>query len=327
MKEKVHMNIIQEPKTEIKLKSIVLWSIITLVTAQFILFLVFSNLLLSVNNQNYYFERLDLNQLWEYSTGYGQTIAIIDSGITNEAMELFQDNIIGVYNAIDSSQNVLDEDQYSHGTQMISIIIGNGEASVYGIAPSAQVVIIRAFEGFSSQTSGEILTRAVEHAILQEVDMINMSFGSFQVYDTLEQAIEKAIEAGIIVVAATGDYGHKDSLFPASKEGVVSVRARDITGNFWERSNIGENDIMSMYGVDIQALTFNNETIKMSGTSQATALATGYIALIRDYYTRNGVQLSNEEMLDILIALDSNVENDVDFLTPFRQLEYRHLTN
>jgi len=66
-------------------------------------------------------------------------------------------------------------------------------------------------------------------------------------------------------------------------------------------------------------LTFDNEYIEMTGTSHATALAAGYIALIRDYhYQENGVQLSNDEVLDILIALESNKVTDVDFLSPFR---------
>jgi len=86
-------------------------------------------------------------------------------------------------------------------------------------------------------------------SIIQEANIINMSFGSFQVNNELEEAIERAIEAGIIVVAATGDYGNRDSLFPARMEGVVSVRAKDYNGDFWIDSNLGEGDIMSMYGV------------------------------------------------------------------------------
>ena len=305
-------------KKKYPLKKVVLWGIGILVFSHLSILLIFRIPLSSINRQNYYFERLDVAQLWEHSTGYAQTIAIIDSGITDEAMELFQYNIISVYNSIDGSRDVLDENEYAHGTQMASIIIGHGEAGVYGIAPSAQVIIIKAFEGFYSRTDGESLARAVDYAIFQEVDIINMSFGSFQVNNELEEAIERAIEAGIIVVAATGDYGNRDSLFPARMEGVVSVRAKDYNGDFWIDSNLGEGDIMSMYGVDILGLTFGNESIDVSGTSQATALAAGYIALIRDYHIRNDVSLSNEDIFDMLQYLDSNERQDVDYLSPFR---------
>jgi len=307
-------------KNGYQLKTILLWGVFILVSFSLIMHLTFSRVLSSMNSQSYYFERLDLDQLWEHSTGYGQSIAIIDSGITDEAKELFYYNIVDVYNAFDSGKDVTDEDESAHGTQMASIIVGYGESDVHGIAPSAELVIIKAFEGYDSQTSGETLSTAIDYAILQEVDIISMSFGSYQVNDDLEQAIERAMALDIVVVAATGDHGHRDSLFPARMDGVVSVRARDHDGNFWRDSNLGENDIMSMYGVDIRALTFENEYIEMTGTSHATALASGYIALIRDYhYQESGVQLSNDEVLDILIALDSNLETDVDFLLPFQK--------
>lgn len=276
----------------------------------------------SINEETYYFERLDLEQLWTYSTGYTQTIAIIDSGITDEALMLFQYHIVSVYNSIDGSHHVRDDNEVAHGTQMASIILGTGEYGVYGIAPGAQAIIIRAFEGLDSQTNIEALSRAIHYAIEQEVDIISMSFGSFQANETLEQTIERAIEAGITVVAAVGDDGHRDSLFPARMDGVVSVRARDDHGNFWQLSNLGDNDVMSMYGVHIRSLTFNNESIEATGTSQATALAAGYIALIRGYYLQNGIELSNDELIELLIALESTVKTDVDFLLPFRQLEY-----
>ena len=272
----------------------------------------------SINNQNYYFERLNLARLWEHSTGDGQTIAIIDSGITSEAKELFSENIVAVHNAFDESQDVLDENAYAHGTQMASIIVGNGEEGVYGIAPSAQLIIIKAFEGVDSRTRSEVLTDAVDYAIRQKVDIISMSFGSFQVHDDLEQAIERALESGIIIVSATGDYGNRDSLFPARMDGVISVRAKDYNGDFWIRSNIDENDIMSMYGVNIRGLTFDNEYIVMSGTSQATALAAGYIALIRGYHMSNDVFLTHEDIFAMLAYLNSNNQLEVDYLVPFQ---------
>ena len=271
----------------------------------------------SINDQTYYFERLNLEALWEHSTGDSQIIAIIDTGITDTALELYQDNIISVYNSIDESRDVTDESEHAHGTQMISLIIGNGEAEVYGIAPNSQIIVIKAFEGFYSRSSGEILAVAVEYAISQEVDIISMSFGSFQVNEALELAINRALEEGIVVVAATGDYGNRDSLFPAMMEGVISVRAKDYNGDFWRHSNIGDDDIMSMYGVEIRGLTFDNEYIEMSGTSHATALAAGYIALIRDYI-RNDVLLTNEVIFDLLEYLNSNENQVVDYLSPFR---------
>jgi len=273
-----------------------IWIIATIFIISFINLMIISFESSQNKYPNYYFENLNISKLWERSMGCTQTIAIIDTGITDEAKLIFENNIIGVYNSINSSINVLDEHGITHGTQMASLIVGSGVSGVYGIAPNANLLIIRAFEGPNSRTNDEILARAVDYAVNHNVDVINLSFGSFQSNYYLEQAINRAVDANIIVVASTGDYGNRDSLFPARMGNVVSVRAKDSNGNFWRYSNIGDGDIMSMYGVDMLALTNNNKQIIMSGTSQATALASGYIALIRDYHYRNGRNFNNEEI-------------------------------
>ncbi|MGM0920354.1 MAG: S8 family serine peptidase [Bacillota bacterium] len=153
--------------------------------------------------------------------------------------------------------------------------------------------------------------KAIDFAISKEVDIINMSFGSFVSNQEIQERIEKAIKSSITVVASTGDYGNKDTLFPANMDGVVSVQAKDQKGLAWENSNTSEKDVVAFPGVEISGLTVLNEIVKMNGTSQATAIASGYIALLKDYYEKNNISFDNEKIIEDLKSLDSTKKNNV----------------
>jgi hypothetical protein len=93
----------------------------------------------SINNEEYYFKQMDLEHLWEYSKGESQTIAFIDTGISDEAKEIYSDRIIDTYNSININGDVVDN--HGRGTQMVSIASGNGEKGVWGIAPKSKIII------------------------------------------------------------------------------------------------------------------------------------------------------------------------------------------
>jgi len=280
----------------------------------FFTLVVFSGCSSSINNEEYYFKQMDLEHLWEYSKGESQTIAFIDTGISNEAKEIYNDRIIDTYNSINNNDDVIDN--HGHGTQMVSIVSGNGEKGVWGIAPKSKIMIIKAIGDEGSENPDSII-KAIDYAISKEVDIINMSFGSFVTNPDIQKKIEVAIKNNITVVASTGDYGNKDTLFPANMKGVVSVQAKNKRGTVWEHSNTSENDIVAFPGVDISCLTLDNEKVKMNGTSQATAIASGYIALLRDYYKKNDINFDNEKIIKDLKSLKSTQKQNVNYLEIF----------
>lgn len=270
----------------------------------------------SVNGKAYYFEQLNVDKLWEVSKGKSQTIAFIDTGISDEARELYKDRVVYIYNSMNDSNNV--EDKHGHGTQMISIASGNGEEDVWGIAPESKIIIVKAIGEEGSGDNPDSILKAIDFAISKKVDIINMSFGSFVSNPEVQERIEKAIKNNITVVASTGDYGNKDTLFPANMDGVVSVQAKDQKGMIWENSNTSEKDVVAFAGVEVSGLTLNNEIVEMNGTSQATAIASGYIALLRDYYEENNFSFDNEKLIEELKSLNSTKEVNVNYLAPFK---------
>ena len=98
------------------------------------------------------------------------------------------------------------------------------------------------------------------------------------------------------------------------REDIVLDKAEEISSI----SSISFSNVSFRYHDEADYVLSNFNLELMSGTSQATALPAGYIALIRDYHIRNDVSLSNEDIFGMLQYLDSNERQDVDYLSPFR---------
>ena len=253
-----------------------------------------------------YHVRLSLEKLWNYSKGAGQKIAIIDSGLTAEAFDLFESQIIAIFNSFDQSTDVTDDSEMGHGTHLASLMIGNGFQEVYGISPEAELIIVKAFNGSDPSTNVDALVRGILFAIENDATIINLSFGGFVNIDEIAEVIAYATSLNIPVVASAGDYGQRDVLFPANLTNVIGVGGIDANGLVWEFSNTGVGENFRMFGVDILGLTHNNQTATFSGTSQATAMTSGYIALLKSYSQTLNVDLS---VRDIALLLNEVYDN------------------
>ncbi len=235
------------------------------------------------------------------------TIAIIDTGINSAYSNEHKKNIIKEYNVLDESQNVIDE--HGHGTEMTSIILGDEETGLIGINPKAFIMVIKAIDG-TGKTDNSNIAKAIEYLLnLDELpDIINLSLGSLNDDPFLQEEIKQAIDAGIIVVAAVGDYNQKDILYPAAYNGVVSVQAVDINNNLDVMSNTSKVTTLSFPGVDINVLSINQNQRSIqqcSGSSVATALASGYFSLFISNCKNQGIDITYDKFID-------NVQENID---------------
>lgn len=271
------------------------------------------------NGNEWYFKTISLQELWKINENKGetQTIAFIDTGITKYAEELYGKRIISKFNSIDGSLDVLDE--HGHGTQMVGIACGNGEGGVYGISPNSKIIIIKAI-GSTGNVKPESIIKAIEYAIDNNVDVINMSFGSFVPNEEIKDQLLIATKKGISCVASVGDYQNKDILFPSSLENVISVAAKDKDGSLWFKSNISKTVITAFPGVKIKSFGLTEDPtdiIKSDGTSQATAIASGYIALLRDYLKNNNINFDNKTIIEKLKLINAINNEDANYTKPF----------
>lgn len=166
-------------------------------------------------------------------------------------------------------------DQHGHGTHIAGII--DSLASKAGV--NYCLVILKYF---TVETDGmENLARsnaAIRHANLLKVDYINYSGGGIVRNGDEELAVKQFLDRGGHFVAAAGNEGINIDFFhfyPASYDDrIVKVGALDQNGERWKLSDYGKNVRMEI-GKNVLSTLPGGQFGYMSGTSQATAVATG----------------------------------------------------
>ncbi|WP_100405716.1 S8 family serine peptidase [Bacillus solitudinis] len=145
-------------------------------------------------------------------TGKGVKVAVIDTGIDYRHPDL-KANYKGGYDVVDYDHDPMETTSAQgpptlHGTHVAGIIAANGQ--VKGVAPEAEIYAYRAL-GPGGQGTTEQVIEAIEKAIEDGVDVINLSLGNTvngPDWPT-SVALDKAVEEGVIAVTSNGNSGPK----------------------------------------------------------------------------------------------------------------------
>lgn len=247
------------------------------------------NLLFSTNTEEteWNVDYMKYSKLHSISKGEGQKIALIDTGISE--FQKVNKNI-----NLTNSNNIYDVN--GHGTGMYSLIKGY-ENEITGIAPESDIIAIKVMEDDES-IRPEILEKAIKIAIEEDVDIINLSLGSTKYSSKISELINEANQKNIIVVSSAGDYEQSFLLYPAELKNVISVGGIAANGRPLDQMNAPEKTVINAPGDDIKVVNHKKEVFYTSGTSQATAIISGYTALVRD--TKNKNEINVEEMKELL---------------------------
>lgn len=113
------------------------------------------------------------------------------------------------------------------------------------------------------------------------MQIINMSFGTPDSSKALTMAIDKAAQAGAVMVAAAGNDGRRDSvLYPARDPNVIAVAASTRDDRIASFSNSGEQVAVAAPGEDIYSTYRDGGYKSLTGTSMACPHVTGVAALL-----------------------------------------------
>ena len=223
-----------------------------------------------------------------------------------------------------------------YGTHVAGIIAGNGFSSkgkYAGIAPKSNILSIKALDengGAPTSKIVEAISYIIETKDKYKTRIINLSVGtpanSPSSKDPLSQAVEKAVEAGLIVIVAAGNSGPREKtiLSPGISPSVITVgaiddkrtidRTDDVIAPFSSRGptmeGINKPDLLAP-GVSINSLSNTNTKgyTALSGTSMATPLVSGAIALLLNKYPN----LSPKRVKKMLLNSCIDMEEPKDF--------------
>jgi cyanobactin maturation PatA/PatG family protease len=186
-----------------------------------------------------------------------------------------------------------------HGTHVASVIFGQGGATVRGIAPGCRGVIIPVFSQASDDSlqpcSQLDLARAIGLAIQHGAHVINISGGQLeptgQAHPFLANAVRLCAENGVLIVAAAGNEGCQCLHIPAALPSVLAVGAMDSRGQPIDFSNWGESyqaqGILAP-GTNIAGAVPGGGTSLLTGTSYATPIMSGVVALLMSVQLKRG---------------------------------------
>ncbi|WP_327020394.1 S8 family serine peptidase [Alkalihalobacillus trypoxylicola] len=153
-----------------------------------------------------------MNRGGKHLTGKGVKVAVIDTGIDYQHPDL-QVNYKGGYDIVDDDNDPMETLPRQglptlHGTHVAGIIAANGK--IKGVAPEAELYAYRAL-GPGGQGTTEQVIEAIEKAVEDGVDIINLSLGNTVNGPDWPTsiALDRAVEMGVVAVTSNGNSGPK----------------------------------------------------------------------------------------------------------------------
>ena len=219
--------------------------------------------------------------------GTGVTIAVIDSGVRADNTDFIPGHILPYFDYYNNENGV----DIWHGTFVAGLIaaqVDNG-IGIDGAAPDVNILPITITKGGESDTA--VAIQALDYAVKQGADVINLSIGGDKSTRSLEHACQEAVDAGVIIVAAAGNYvnaadvSENNIIYPAGYDCVVSVSSckNTINGPEFDSSYSYFNNKVNVCapGTNIKSLYFAMGTASSSGTSFATPIVSSMAAIAK----------------------------------------------
>ncbi len=309
-----------------------------------------------ISNQ-WYLDKVSVWGGWEKTSGSPETvIAVLDTGVDLDHPDL-KDNIWVNKGEVpndgaDNDGNIYVDDVngwdfvagdnnprpdfkewwftkegIDHGTIIagIAAAVGNNARGIAGVAWESKIMSVRVLD---SAGSGDVLTviEGIDYAVEKGADVINLSFIGSGFSKSLFLALERAYNAGVVVVAAVGNQGgagidlDEEPLYPVCYYGgdgenvVIGVAATDREDKKAEFSNYGTKCVdVAAPGVDIWSTVAYNPGLPQfteyysggwSGSSVAAPLVAGTAALIKSLNPNLGVP----EIRNLLTVNADNID-------------------
>lgn len=252
---------------------------------------------------------IDVEGAWQYTTGSGVKVAVLDNGVDLNHEDLSA-NLLTGYDATDRSLGGYSQGNDWHGTAVSGVIaaVANNNKGIAGVAYDSKVIPIRVT--YTSRGAPVFhdswVVAGINEAVALGADVINMSFrysgsGSSSVNSALDNAANTGRGGlGIVLVGASGNDNAGTVSNPASKTNTLAVGASSFCDRRWSPSgctpyptgtsgsNYGSQldvvapgrDLWTLDNMGTLGKNSGNYDGDFTGTSAAAPIVSGIAALI-----------------------------------------------
>lgn len=271
---------------------------------------------------------IDAPEAWDKFTGVQETVvAVCDDGVDIDHEDLapaMWRNVNEIANnGIDDDMNGFVDDIFgwdtasndndprpvggaSHGTHVAGITAGahNNGKGISGVGSTVKIMAMRHYAGQGSWMSD--LAKAIDYAWQNGADVITVSYNIDGWNQNLLQAVQRAGAADVVYLNSAGNNNQQNPPRMAMRDltdNLIFVASTDQNDNRSGFSNWGSKIEVGAPGSNIMSTLPGNAYGNQSGTSMATPLAAGVVAVIRGKFPA----MTAREALDHLIATSDEV--------------------
>lgn len=242
--------------------------------------------------------------------GEGVIVGVIDTGVDGQHPDLkVQHSRAFVTSEQDAGDGSPGKKDGEHGTHVAGLVASRGHGAKRHHAGRAPAVTLNSYRVFPQSGDGAMnydILRAIEAAVDDGCDLINLSLGAPDPDEAVRDAIKEAFDKGTVCIAAAGNDGRQPLLFPARWSEVISITAIGEKGTYPQDStetldefapyttsvknalhkrryaarftNIGPEVRATAPGVGIVSTLPGSGYGVMSGTSMSSPVACGLLA-------------------------------------------------
>ncbi|MBX3040747.1 MAG: S8 family serine peptidase [Bdellovibrionaceae bacterium] len=240
--------------------------------------------------------KVQATKAWQRAGNKGNRkviVAVIDTGVDYQHRALSV-NMVPGFDFIRNNADPMDETgrmNPGHGTHCAGVIGATGliEGGTVGLSPEVSIMPIR-FLGPTGGGDFNNAVKSIDFAIENGAQVISASWGATIARNkvtALIEAVKRASDKGVIFVVAAANDGRnndKTEVYPANAtfENTIAVAASTQTDAKASFSNYGKANVhVAAPGVGILSTIPKDGYMEMSGTSMATPLVAGLVALLK----------------------------------------------
>jgi serine protease len=180
-------------------------------------------------------EQIGAERMWGIQKGRADVVvAVLDTGVAYEDFGPYRKapdwggtRFVPGFDFVNADSHPNDDE--FHGTHIASTIAEatDNQEGVAGIAFGCAIMPVKVLD---ANGDGDTFTVAdgIDFAVASGAKILNLSLGGPEDDPVVRQAVERAVAAGVTVVAAAGNSGREGVEFPAALPGVIAVGAVDL---------------------------------------------------------------------------------------------------